>query len=579
MIKSLISFFKKTYCIFTKKQRKSFFVLVLFIFISSIMEMICIPAILPFVNLISNSEKNQFFINLFNLNSNNSVIVFCLLVILFAYIIKNIFLLIMYKIQFTFARNVRLDLMIRLTHIYVNKSYLFHKNSNLATIQRDIDSDTMNYYNLVNTIAMWLTEIMVSTFIGVFLLLTNTFVTLVVGIFLVLFLGFFFVLYKKKLKHYGEIGRITYSATINCISQIFHGIKEVKANNRELYFESKFKESATSYLDNLKIQNYFTNIPKLAIETLGVFSMLLATIVQVLNTGNMNSAVSTIAMFVAASFRLIPSFNRMSNYITTITYYSSSLDAIINNISNYEQNINFTNHNKLVFNKCIEIRDVSFKYDKKNILDGVNLSIDKNSSVALIGPSGMGKSTLADILLGLIQPDAGSVLVDGVEINDNIYNWRSMIGYISQDVYLLDDSVKANIAFGINEDSIDYDRLEEVIDKAKLTSFVLGLPNGLDTNLGENGAKISGGQKQRIGIARALYKNPSILVLDEATSALDNETESSIMNEIYKNKKDLTLIVIAHRLSTIKNCDYIYEVNNSSVRLIYGKERDNLFKQ
>ena len=578
-MKSLLHFLKKAYSIFNKKQRKDFMVLIFFIFVSSLMELICIPAILPFVNLISNSNDSFFLIRFFNLNTSKSIMIFCLTLILLAYLFKNICLLIMYKVQFSFARNVRLELMIRLVHIYINKNYLFHKNSNLAAIQRDIDSDTMNYYNLVNTIAMWLTEIMVSAFIGIFLLITNTFVTIIVGLILVIFLGLFVVVYRKKLKYYGEVGRISYSSMLNWILQIFNGIKEVKVNNKEMYFEYKFEQAATYYLDNLKKQNYFVNLPKLAIETIGVFAMLVATIIQTMYNGDFSSTISTIAMFVAAAFRLIPSFNRMSNYITTITYYSSSLDAIIKNISN--ENINSENYleNFISFNNDICIKNVSFKYDERSILKNINLKINKNTSVALIGPSGMGKSTLADILLALIPPNSGSISVDGIDINDNLINWRNMIGYIPQDVYLFNDTVKANIAFGVRENEIDYALLQEVIEKSQLSGFINGLPDGINTNLGENGSKISGGQKQRIGIARALYKNPDILILDEATSALDNETELSIMNEIYKFKKDLTLIIIAHRLSTIKNCDYIYEVNNAGVRLICGKERDDLFKQ
>ena len=295
-------------------------------------------------------------------------------------------------------------------------------------------------------------------------------------------------------------------------------------------------------------------------------------------------------MFAVAAFRLLPSFNRITNFLSIILFNKPAVDAVYHDLKEIEQIEKGTNYNekenvkRTQLKKKIEIRNVCFHYpeSEQKVLDMVSFEIKKNQSVAFIGPSGAGKTTLADILLGALAPTYGEIKVDGENINENLRSWQKNLGYIPQTIYLMDDTIKNNIAFGIEESEIDQKKLEEAIEKAQLRDFIEALPEGLETEVGERGVKLSGGQRQRIGIARALYNDPDVLVLDEATSALDNDTEKAVMEAIENLSGSKTLIIIAHRLTTIQNCDIVFEVKEGKVKKVdkdqvlkRGKENDS----
>ena len=282
---------------------------------------------------------------------------------------------------------------------------------------------------------------------------------------------------------------------------------------------------------------------------------------------DVSSLFTILGVFVAATFRMIPSFNRIISASQTMKFYNSSLDIVFNEIKLISKLPNFKISNeKSNFTNTIEFKDVNFKFKKGlDILRGINLKIEKGETIGIIGESGSGKSTLVDLLIGLHSPISGDIFIDGVSGCQNEQSWRNIIGYVSQTIYLTDDTIKNNIAFGLSENQINEERIKEILKIVNLEYFVNNLELGLDTKVGERGVQLSGGQRQRIGIARALYHNPQILVLDEATASLDVDTESKIMKSIYKLKGQKTIIIIAHRLSTLENCDSVYEISKGLI--------------
>ena len=305
-------------------------------------------------------------------------------------------------------------------------------------------------------------------------------------------------------------------------------------------------------------------------ETVSVCALLLIVIIKIINGADMTHFVPVLSVFAVAVFRMLPSFNRLATYVSQIMFNKASVEAIYNDLKEFETEEEFAieeNVRAIPFTKEICLKDVSFRYPdaEEDVVSNVELVIPKGKSVAFIGASGAGKTTLADIILGVLSAQNGEIVVDGQPINAMSREWHKKVGYIPQTIFLMDDTIRNNIAFGIETSKIDEKQLEEAIAGAQLKEFIDSLPEGLDTEIGESGVRLSGGQRQRIGIARALYFNPEILVLDEATSALDNDTESAVMEAIDNLAGTKTLLIIAHRLTTIKNCDIVYEIKDKKV--------------
>lgn len=303
-------------------------------------------------------------------------------------------------------------------------------------------------------------------------------------------------------------------------------------------------------------------------ETVCICSLMLAMIIKIaVVKSDIVSFVTTLSVFAVAAFRMLPSFNKITGYISGMMFNKPAIDSVYRDLKEIEQLMEqkTAEHEdtiKVMLHSSIRLNNVSFRYPESDkwILKNASLEITKNTSVALIGASGAGKTTAADLMLGILQPQEGTVTIDGTDLRKCMKSWHEDIGYIPQVIYLMDDNIRANIAFGIPDAEIDDDTIQKALREAQLDQFVNSLPNGLDTLIGDRGVKLSGGQRQRIGIARALYRNPNVLVLDEATSALDSDTEKEVMEAIDGLHGTRTLIVIAHRLSTIKKCDKIFEV-------------------
>ena len=427
---------------------------------------------------------------------------------------------------------------------------------------------------LINSSLQVLAEVAVVICLGIYLIYVSPTISMVIIGLVVICIGLFFWISKKFSKKIGAQNEAYNAQLYQWINQSLGGIKEVKVLNREKFFVDSYKTVYKKLIKGAKNNEMLAAIPKYILETVCIIGMIIAVIGKLLwGRRDLNAFVVQMSAFAVAAFRLLPSVGKISAYINNIMYSIPSLDLIYKDLKEIENFIPKENDISVVekwnFNNSIELLNVSYAYEgtDKKVLNNISLTIRKGETVALIGSSGAGKTTLADVFLGLLIPQQGSIRVDGKNIYENMNSWHRMLGYIPQTIYLSDDTIRNNVAFGIKEEDIDEQAVVEALKKAQLYDFIQTLEQGLETFVGDRGVRLSGGQRQRIGIARALYCNPEVLVLDEATSALDTETETAVMEAIDSLKGYKTMVIIAHRLTTIQNADKIYEVTDGNVVL------------
>lgn len=567
---------RKLNYIFNTKQKVEIFWLFVIICIGSGLELMGVSVILPIINGIMAPDKMleepvyTWIYEKFHMTSVRPLIMLLLVSLIVVYVIKNAFLIYMYNKQYKFIFENQRVLADRMVKCYMSQPYLFHVSKNSAELLRNINEDTGNFFGALQAGIKLLTELMVCLVLGVYLLIKDKTITISVVCLLAIMLWLSVKVYKKNLVRMGARNRFYQMSLNKWVQQSFGGIKEVKILNKEKFFYDKYDEAYRGHAKSEYTYHTLLMIPKPIIETMCICGLLGAIAIKFWWRGaDITYFVPILSVFAIAAFRLLPSFNRITEYLGTILYQKSAITSIYEDLKEIDElNAQKREKNKeekaIQFQNKIEIKDLTFSYPgaEKEVLKDLNLEIRKKSSVAFIGHSGAGKTTLADILMGLLKPAKGDVCVDGVSIFEGLNSWHQIIGYIPQTIYLMDDTIKNNIAFGIEEKEIDPARLKYAVEQAQLSQLIKELEFGLDTKIGEMGVRLSGGQRQRIGIARALYHNPEILVLDEATSALDNETEKAVMDAIETLHGKMTLIIIAHRLSTIKDCDYVYEIGD-----------------
>lgn len=583
---------KKINYVLDRKQKINLLFLLLIIFVGAFVELLGVSAILPVVNIALTPEivDEKWYLILirdtFGYTTVSQILVFMASIIIAIYILKNLYITFMYSQQYKFIFDNQRKLAIKLLDCYMHQKYQFHVSKNVAELQRNVTTDVNGFYTVVLQVLQFLAEVSVCTVLVVYLAINDLVTTIVVAALVMIFLLFFFGFFKKVLVKKGEQNR-EYNVTVSkWILQAFSGIKEIKVTNAEQFFVDNYNKSYKKCATIQRQQSMLTFLPRPIMETVCICGLLLAVIVKLLTDGSdVTSFIPSLTVFAVAAFRMLPSFNRITGYMGGIMFNKPSIDAVYKDLKEIEvllkeQEVEEKSTVDIKMQDKIAVNHVSFKYpeNERLILDDASLTILKNTSVAFIGASGAGKTTLADLILGLFEPIQGNITVDGIDIKDHMKSWHSCIGYIPQSIYLMDDTIRANITFGIDAKNVDEAAMEKAIQEAQLTDLIYSLPEGLDTVIGDRGVKLSGGQRQRIGIARALYRNPKVLVLDEATSALDNETEKEVMEAIDGLHGTRTLIVIAHRLSTIRNCDEIYEINHGSINRrnkieVIGKEK------
>lgn len=570
---------KKLQYIFSSKEKYEIAGLLVLIVIGSFFELLGVAVFMPFCDAILdesavyNKSYLMFFYNIFNFKDYHSFLNGLTFAIILIYVVKNIYLWIEQNLILKFSYNSQMTLSTRLLTAYMKEPYTFHLSKNVAELQRSLQEDTTMFTQMVMHTLQLISEVIVCMVLGIYLFTVSKSITMAVIVLLILCVWLFTTLTKNYSEHLGKEAQVYKAKIYQWINQSIGGIKEIKVLGRERYFVDSYGKYYKFYIKGLRINRILSMTPKYLVEAVCMTGMLIAVLLKLNygNTADLTTFIPQLATFAVAAFRLMPSVGRINEHVNNITYAAPSVELIyhdLKTIEDYEADEEKTViHNDLTFDNTIEVKNITYSYpDTENaVLDNASCIIPKGKTVALVGTSGAGKTTLADIVLGLLPPDRGHVLVDGVSVYKNLDSWHKHIGYIPQSIYLSDDSIKNNVAFGIDETMIDNDKVEDAIHKAQLSEFVSTLSDGVNTFVGDRGVRLSGGQRQRIGIARALYHDPEILVLDEATSALDTETETAVMQSIERLHGEKTILIIAHRLTTIKNADIVYEVDGGKI--------------
>lgn len=544
-------------------------------FISMILETLGIGLIIPFIQALVTDGINPHlanFLNFFNIypTSKYNLIFILLALIAFVYTFKASFLTYFSYVHSKLLTDLRVSLSDKLYYIYLNKSYSFHLNNNSSKLIRNINEISLVVY-VIKSLILLINETAVFLGISVFVILYEPKGSLIVILFLGSFGYLFFKKIQIKVKKWGKTRQIHAGLSLKYLREGFGSIKDIKILQRT-------NELVKGFTTNNKIlnvcelkQDFIDSLPRLWLEWLVIIGFILLMLLMIFQGKELLYVVPLLGLFAAAAFRLMPSLARIMNSIQGILYNRPAVDSVYKefNQKSFQNNINKIPSKKIFLTKEIGLKNINFKYSDSGpfILQDINLNIKNGTTIGLIGESGIGKTTLINIILGLMQPTSGSVCIDGVDIFENIKNWQSQIGYVPQNIYLSDDSIKKNIAFALPEEKIDNIAVNKAVTNAKLDSLVNNLSNGLDTKIGEFGDRISGGQRQRIAIARALYTDPKVFILDECTNSLDLKTEKQIVDEVNFLKGKKTIIMISHRLSTLDNCDHIYKIDKDGLKL------------
>ncbi len=486
--------------------------------------------------------------------------------------VKNLYLYFQQKAMYAFVYRNQFSTSERMMRNFVRKDYEYYLNADTAVVQRSITSDVNNMYALILAILQLVSDGFVSLCVCVFCLVQSGLMTVILAAVLILLLWIIKKVLKPIMYKAGKDNQDFYSGLFKWISQSVMGIKEVKIFGREKYFVDSYNECGNGYVNAVQKYSLYNSIPKLLIEAVCVGVMMIYMIVMIAIGRQPEDLMTDFATLAAAALVLLPAVNRINNQINSMAYFEPFLMNVSDNLQDDidEKNTDMTfaeDVEKLALTKSISFEGITYSYPNSDvkILDKADLEIPIGSSIGIVGTTGAGKSTLVDILLGLLKPQEGVIKADGSDIRDNYRSFLKNVGYIPQMIFMLDDTIRNNVAFGIPASEQSEERIWEALKEAALDDFVRGLPQGLDTGIGERGIRISGGQRQRIGIARALYSDPEVLILDEATSALDNETENLIMESINRFMGRKTLVIIAHRLQTIEKCDMVFRVGDGRI--------------
>lgn len=572
--------FKKFNKVLNKKQKSRVVVLIFMILIGAVLETLGVSMIYPLIETVMMPEvfeQNAMIVwicNVLGYTSAEQFVTFMLLTLIFIFIFKNLYLLLLYYVQHSFITNSQYRISRDLLKVYLNRPYEFYLNASTGDIMRTVYSDSTGIFNLLLQCMQFVTEFMVAIFLGTYLLIIDPVMTIVMGILLVGITLLSSAFLKPRISRIGEESRQQQSKMYKTIMQSINSVKDVKVYAKEDAFLGIYRKYGKRYYNLARDHEVLSSVPRLAIEAFSLSGVLAYMAVMMKLGQNVQTMVPQLSAFAVAAVRLLPSASRINTYLANIAYYRPTLDYVYANVE-LPKNVDeraaeakaVTETDKLRFHDCIKVEQLYYKYPNtdKYIFENARMQVPYGKSVGIMGPSGAGKTTVVDIMLGLLRVESGTITCDGVNVLEHYGQWLANIGYISQTINMVDDTIRANIAFGVDVDDIDDARVWQVLEEAQLVDFVRNLPNGINTVIGERGVRISGGQRQRVGIARALYHDPEILILDEATSALDNDTEAAIMEAIENFHGRKTMLIIAHRLKTIENCDIIYKVENGKI--------------
>ena len=583
-IKSFKILWNKFMYILTPAQKRWGIVVFIMSVLGSVAEMLGVSVILPLVQVMI-EPKQLWNIQIVSavcgelgINTDSELVVVMTALVILVYVLKNLFMSFNLWIRTKFSMKVQREMSIKMIRSYNNRGYNFFRKTNFSVYQRGVSASASSVNTGITCFFKLLAEILTIIAILIYVAITDWIMMATLVVLAMICLALILGLFRKRMQQAGKRNHEYSAINGQWLTKLYYGIKEITVMDRKEYFVHNYEES------NIKVQKtgmqltIAQEIPAYVIEGLCIVGLMIAVGFRVYNMDNPSAYIPQLAAFAVAAFRVLPSLGRISSSFNGLIFQVPYVNEAYENIKaadlaneaflKRQKEINELRGNikdrNLRFEEQLDISNIRFKYPdgEEYVLDGINLVVHKGESVALVGPSGAGKSTLADIILGLMEPNNGNILADGMDIFVNGDIWSKIVGFVPQSPYLIADTVRRNVGFGLYDDEIDDAKIWRALEQAQMKSVIESLPDGLDTIVGERGIRFSGGQSQRLVIARALYNDPDILVLDEATSALDNETEKAVMEAIDALQGQKTMIIIAHRLTTIKNCDHIYEIKD-----------------
>lgn len=577
---------KKMMVLLDRRQKKVMALLVLMMLAGAVLETLGVSMIIPVMNVVMDEhavEKHwylQALCDVLNIacEDTGKLVVVTMLGLVGIFVAKNIFLFFQQKAQLRFVYTNQFATSRRMMINFMERPYEYYLNADTSVIQRSITSDVNNMYGLILALLQLCSEAVVFVCVVGVSFVADMWMTVTVTAVLLLAMMVIKWVLKPIMRKAGVENQDYYSGLYKWIDQSVMGIKEIKIAGKENYFINEYAKCGAGYVNAVQRYNLFNATPRLLIETLAIAALVFYMMAQILNGASVTDIVPQVTALGVAAMRLIPSANRINNYLTSISYFEPFFMGVSDNLQEEirDESINYDEAAyrkkpeipKLEIREKIVLKDIVYKYPNSEtlIFDHADMEIPIGKSVGIVGTSGAGKTTVVDILLGLLKLQGGEIFADGTPVKEHYRSFLKNVGYIPQTIFMIDSTIRKNVAFGYADEDIEDEMVWRALREAQLDEFVRGLPQGLDTGIGERGIRISGGQRQRIGIARALFEDPEVLVLDEATSALDNETEAAIMDSINRLHGKKTLIIIAHRLQTIEKCDMVYRVEKGKAR-------------
>ena len=562
---------RQVWSLFDRRQRRLGIGLFGLMLIGAGFEALGIGLVMPFIALVADPGSihempvGAGFVDALGISTDSGIIIAAGVALLAVFVIKNLFIALMYYCQFRFVFSNQVRLARRLFDAYLQSSYSFHLHRNSAQLLRNVNEEVRQTFSKVLIPMLTLgVELSVVVVLTILLVAVEPVVAPIAIVSFGLVSAGFYRGIRQKTIELGNQQLDHNGLMIQWVHQGLGGVKEAKVAGCEDYFVDRYDRSSKKYARALRFHRFVKEIPRNVIETIGLGGMILVVVLLVARGQPMAGVLPVLGLFAAAAIRLLPSLTRIISALTGMRHFKPSVDAICRDLDLLDEQHQTSSTGDdtppITFENRVVLDDISYTYpgSDETTLEAIDLEIRRGDSVGFVGPSGAGKTTTVDILLGLLRPDDGAVYVDGRDISTNLRSWQDRLGYIAQPVYLMDDTIRRNVAFGVRDDAIDDETVWQALEDARLAELVERQPRGLDTYIGEGGVRISGGQRQRLGIARALYRQPELLVLDEATSALDNATEREINAAIERLAGRMTMVVIAHRLSTVRHCDRLF---------------------
>ena len=575
--------FRKINFLLNSSQKKKIIFLLFLLLFGMILEIFSLGVIVPILTILLNPESIaekpwlSFLFDSYPIFFENNSLYFFLGFLIFIYLLKTCFMILLSYKQNKFLSNLSGGISNNLFSNYLSQPYSFHLNRNTSELIKNIHGEVNYFHQYLIALISFITELL----LVISLLSTLIYIEPFGAISVFLFLGALSIIFlyfsNKKLKKWGSLRQELDSQISKITLEGLGSIKDLIINGNGNFFKDKFEDKVFYKAKLNAYQLTISQVPRFYLELISIIGLVFFIVLMIIQGKDVATLITVIGLFVAATFRILPSINKIIASIQNMKFFKPGLDIIHNEIKTCNKiDTSLVKKDRYNLESYIEFTNVDFNFNKHiQVLNGVNLKINRGQTIGIMGESGSGKSTLVDLLVGLHRPQKGAIYIDGTQNLQLDQSWRNSIGYVSQTIYLTDDTIKNNIAFGVPENMIDLSRINKLIEQTQLVKFINEQEFGINTMVGERGVQISGGQRQRIGIARALYHNPSILILDEATSALDSDTENEIMKSITNLKEDKTIIIIAHRLNTLTIADSVYSIMEKKIKKI---DKANLFK-